>query len=229
MARHAAVLCTALVMLLPVSHARAGIIFEQTVDLTVDGYASDFSYRGSDPPGLQVADDFRLQPGASTVTGVQWWGAYDTRQALSLPDAFTIRLFGDVAGRPAAAPLYEFFVGDSVGRTDSGFDVGGLYDVYFYSAQIAATTLLAGTTYWLSVVNDTAAAANYDWYWSTDNRFTITYNRDTDSDPWGPDATPVGFRLTDDALTTVPEPASLALFGAGLAGLGLLRRRQPRR
>jgi len=88
-------------------------------------------------------------------------------------------------------------------------------------------TLDANTSYWLSIVNDTAADIDDNWYWSVVPGGNA-YVRPLDSEAWSlRDPTGhLGFQLTDDALATVPEPASLGLFGAGLAGLGALGRRR---
>ena len=43
---------------------------------------------------------------------------------------------------------------------------------------------------------------------------------------WGSGATADSFTLDIAAVSTVPEPASLTLFGTGLLGLGLVRRRR---
>ena len=55
--RHLAVLCAA--ALLP-STAYAGVIFDQSIDLTSSAAPSDFNYP------FQVADDFQLSAGAAT-------------------------------------------------------------------------------------------------------------------------------------------------------------------
>jgi hypothetical protein len=98
--------------LLP-SGAFAGIIFDQSIDLTVNSFASDF-----DLPN-RAADDFELQAGASTITDIRWWGTYAFDDSPTVPDKFTIRIFVDENGSPAINPVFETFVGD-VGRGDTG-------------------------------------------------------------------------------------------------------------
>jgi hypothetical protein len=138
----------------------ASVVYDNgPVDLNYDA-----RWSGETGSISRAADDFVLQAGSNVIRDVHWWGVYRPNSPLPV-DNFFIRIYADVNGSPAAvgSPLYEVSVG-IVDRTDTGINTNNL-DVYAYSTVIPDITLTAGTTYWLSIVNNVAGST---WYWSID-------------------------------------------------------------
>ena len=209
--------------------ASAAIIYDNGVpDLRTASF-SDFSPLADDNP-QQLADNFLLQPGATTITTVQWFGAYAPGNTPPATDNFTIRIFEDDGGLPMVNHLHQFQVGNTVNREDTFARLFNFFPVFKYESDIAPITLTASTTYWLSVINNTSQDLSDDWGWATAAPFGVNDAfRDFDGDPWVLDqSTPAqfAFRLRDDTLTAVPIPSSMLLFGTALAGWIITSRRK---
>ncbi|MBS0496347.1 MAG: FxDxF family PEP-CTERM protein [Proteobacteria bacterium] len=168
-----------------------------------------------------MADNFVLGAGSNTVTGVNWSGSYYPTNSPTATDNFLIRIFGDLGGVPDTNPIYSFSVGNAVNRIDSGIDdATWSIDIYNYSAAIPSTTLVAGTTYWLSVVNDTSGFTD-DWLWENSNPVGGSAFRLGDGSGWSAHSTELAFQIT-----AVPEPETYAMLLAGLGLLGFAARRK---
>jgi hypothetical protein len=171
------------------------------------------------------ADDFSLTGLDTTIRSIHWRGKLTggTSYAQTYEvDNFTLRIYADSSG-PTGAPLHEFMVGSSVNRIGTGLISAGA-DVFDYSADITATTLTAGTTYWLSIFNDTTADTDDIWAWVyANNAFTSgnnSYGSATDGATWlGNTIVDFSFRLDNAAVSAVPVPAAVWLMGSALAGL----------
>ncbi|MGZ0018761.1 FxDxF family PEP-CTERM protein [Nitrosomonas sp. wSCUT-2] len=183
------------------------------------GWWSDFD--GALQPFQQMADNFVLGAGSNTFTGVSWSGSYYASNNPTAADNFVIRIFSDLGGIPDTNPIYSFNVGNAVNRIDSGIDDATWnIDIYNYSASVPSTTLTAGTTYWLSVVNDTSGHTD-DWLWENSQTSGSSAFRLGEGNGWNPHGTELAFQIS-----AVPEPETYAMLLAGLGLLGFAARRK---
>lgn len=174
-----------------------------------------------------LSDDFILQPGVNVITDIHWTGTYGYASTETEPDNFTIYIFADGGGVPAAQPLHTIAVGDP-GRVDTGIEFIDpppviALNVFAYSASFPAIILPADTRFWLVIANDTTADADDIWLWAGQTNVGNAVYDVFGAQPWLPVDPPfrADFQLTNDAAVTIPEPGSLFLVGIALVGLML--------
>nr|WP_281415179.1 PEP-CTERM sorting domain-containing protein [Geobacter hydrogenophilus] len=157
------------------------------------------------------ADNINFVSGA-TITGMD---IYSVPYKGTIGQQVTVRLWADNGGEPG-------ILLDTINTTISIIDNDGATSGNNRKhADITPLLLTADTTYWIGMTGNPSEIEQTILNNVDDNKMTV-FNDGS----WYILGRDMAFRLEGDINpSTVPEPSSFILLGAGLAGVGLLTRR----
>ncbi len=168
-------------------------------------------------PENRAADNFALASD-DIIGSVQFWGLWLNN--VTGAENFTAVIYDDAAGSPGSVIATVALVNTT--STLTGADVLGL-DEYLHTADLATPfAVTAGTTYYLSIFNDSGLGDGGTWAWGTSDAeangwlstdFGVSFDNDT--------------RIGGNAfrLVNIPSPASAALVGINALVVARRRRR----
>jgi hypothetical protein len=192
--------------------ASASIIWDYSPGTT--GAAIVESSWSNDSPQQNFGEIISFATGA-TVTGID---IYSNSYFGSIGQDVTVRLWSDVNGTPGTL-LQEIFTSITVIDTD-----GATGSVNRKHADISPLLLTAGVKYWIGMSGtseeltqaglNSVADNSMAQFFGTTLSFIPNYVGD------------MAFRLEGDTSSPVPEPATMLLFGTGIAGLAAVGRRK---
>lgn len=203
-------------------------VFSQTPDLETLR-ASDYDW--FDDSGFVTADNFSLSS-AEVVRSINWFGGYGVGTDLpELVDDFIIAFFDANGGQPAENPFATRYIGATAERVDTGETYDNFitpFPNYAYSANIEGVSLLGGTDYYISIINNTQGYEQ-DWLWGSslyqtglgDGGWTCRRTVTPSCSQWQSRGTDQAFTLNSHVL--VSAPATLGLFALALAAFGWTR------
>jgi hypothetical protein len=175
--------------------------------------------------GVQNADNFSFSSPV-TLNAIRWWGSYFSDPDAG-SDAFTVRLFADDNGAPAANPLMD--LNDSITRSATSLTLPPQdAPVFQYDMALSNPIDLQVGTYYLSVMNDNTGDL-WAWMTSDDDALTLNWYRSSDGEDWNSDPSfDFAFALSGERQGQVPEPGTLALIGAVICAAVVSHRRRRR-
>lgn len=175
---------------------------------------------GSELNEFLEADDFTLGAASTSLNLIRFWSLQSDASDYAGSIEWSIRQ--DAAGVPGA-------ISASGSATPTGVDtLNSAFGLEEFRYEFAINATLAAGNYWLVLHNGPNASqptTSFYWEWSQDTGNSQNFDLPVPTQGWTGNFSELAFQLEDKS-TSVPEPATILLIGAGLAALVTRRRHQ---